>query len=191
MRVYFKGLKFLRFIAASMVVVHHIEQYKCKLGIPNLWSNGVIRNLGDKGVTLFFVLSGFLITFLLLKEKEQTGKINIKYFYFRRVLRIWPLYFLVVFSSIFLFPHLSFFRTNETSVIENKFLEILLLSICILPNMTMLYVGAIPFSSQTWSIGVEEQFYIVWPVLIKYTKHIFFYCLELSGCYLSCRTVVF
>ena len=175
MTVYFKGLKFIRFIAASLVVIHHTEQFKSIFGLDNYWENGFIRNLGDKGVTLFFVLSGFLITFLLLKERETSGTINIKYFYIRRILRIWPLYFLVVLSSIFIFPHLPFFRMNGTSIIEANFISILLLSLAILPNVTLFKFGAIPFSSQAWSIGVEEQFYLLWPLIIKYVKQIAFF----------------
>lgn len=171
--IYFKGLNFIRFTAASLVVIHHIEQFKDIFGLPNLWTNNIIRNMGDKGVTLFFVLSGFLITFLLLKEKEKTHSIHIRYFYIRRILRIWPLYFIIVLSSIFLFPHIPFFRMDGTSIIENNFTYVLLLSVLILPNITLLKFGSIPFSSQTWSIGVEEQFYLVWPLIIKYVKHIY------------------
>lgn len=172
--IYFKGLKFIRFFAASLVVVHHIEQFKSIFGLQNLWENGTIRNLGDKGVSLFFVLSGFLITFLLQKEKEQTNTINIKYFYIRRILRIWSLYFLIVLASLFIFPQFSFFRMNGTSIIDNNLLYIFLLSLVILPNVTLFKFGAIPFSSQAWSIGVEEQFYLLWPWLIKYVNKISF-----------------
>lgn len=171
--IYFKGLKFIRFFAASLVVVHHIEQFKNIFGLHNSWTNGTIRNLGDKGVTLFFVLSGFLITFLLLKEKEETKTINIKYFYIRRIFRIWPLYFLIVLSSLFIFPQFDFFRMDETSLITSNFSYILMLSLLILPNVTLFKFGAIPFSSQAWSIGVEEQFYLLWPLLIKHTKRIY------------------
>lgn len=170
--IYFKGLKFIRFFAASLVVVHHIEQFKCMFGLENSWTNGIIRNLGGKGVTLFFVLSGFLITFLLLKEKEKTNTINIKYFYIRRMLRIWPLYFLIIGSSLFIFPQFDFFKMDGTSIIENHLIYILLLSVLILPNVTLFVYGPIPFSAQAWSIGVEEQFYLIWPLLIKYVKKI-------------------
>ena len=171
--VYFKGFKFIRFLAASLVIIHHIEQYKAMFNISNYWSNESIRNLGGKGVTLFFVLSGFLITYLLLKEKEKTTTINIKYFYLRRILRIWPLYFLIALSALFVFPEINFFKTNSTSIIEQHFSSILVLTFLILPNVILFKYGAIPFSSQAWSIGVEEQFYLVWPVLIKYAKNVF------------------
>jgi len=168
--IYFKGLKFIRFFAASLVVIHHIEQFKTILGFQKYWPNELVKSLGDKGVTLFFVLSGFLITFLLLKEKDETKTINIKYFYLRRILRIWPLYFLIIFSSLFILPKFSFFVTNGSSIIEDYLIYVLVLSLLIMPNISLIKFGAIPFSSQSWSIGVEEQFYLLWPLLIKYLK---------------------
>lgn len=61
---------------------------------------GLFRN-GGHAVTFFFVLSGFLITYLLLKERERMGTIKVKKFYLKRVLRIWPLYFLLIFIGLF------------------------------------------------------------------------------------------
>src|SRR6267378_8187081 len=92
--VYFPGLHGLRFFAAMMVVFSHIELMKDYHGYPNLYaSNLAVYESGRLGVTLFFVLSGFLISYLLLKEKEVSGSIAIRKFYGRRILRIWPLYF--------------------------------------------------------------------------------------------------
>src|SRR5882762_2194980 len=68
---------------------------------------------GDLGVSFFFVLSGFLITYLLFKELETQQKINIGQFYLRRVLRIWPLYFIVVFLGFFVIPNLDFVHTKQ------------------------------------------------------------------------------
>ena len=61
---------------------------------------------GDLGVNFFFVLSGFLITYLLLEEKQRHGRIHIGYFYIRRMLRIWPLYFACVAFGFLAFPAL-------------------------------------------------------------------------------------
>src|SRR4051812_19584104 len=94
--VYFPGLYGLRFFAAMMVIVSHIELFKGYHGFANGYaSNLAIYELGRMGVTLFFVLSGFLISYLLLVEKETTGTISIGRFYIRRILRIWPLYYLL------------------------------------------------------------------------------------------------
>src|ERR1044071_5481753 len=96
-RIYFPGLNGLRFLAASAVIITHVELLKGVLGLPNHWKNPVLFNLGGLGVYFFFVLSGFLITYLLLSEKNMTGHISIKKFYFRRIFRIWPIYYLLVF----------------------------------------------------------------------------------------------
>jgi len=74
------------------------------------------------------VLSGFLITSLLLVEKERTDTINIKSFYMRRVLRIWPLYYLTVFLGLFVLPEISYLNiAGETELIRVNFTEKLIL----------------------------------------------------------------
>ena len=108
--VYFRGMNALRFFAASLVVFHHAEQIRIKNDLFNLKLFSFFNN-GGIAVTFFFVLSGFLITYLLLKEKFFSGSISIKKFYYRRILRIWPLYFLLVFLGTLLIPFLiSFFH---------------------------------------------------------------------------------
>lgn len=109
MRIYFKGLAELRAIAALAVVFHHIELFKHREHLPSLFDSffsGFIDQLGKNGVYLFFVLSGFLITYLLIAERKQHEKIDIKKFYLRRILRIWPLYYLVVIIAFFVLPQL-------------------------------------------------------------------------------------
>jgi len=106
-KIYFGGLNELRAIAALGVVTHHIEQIKGMNGFSGLNENlsFLIHNLGKASVDLFFVLSGFLISFLLLQEKENNfGKINIKKFYYRRIFRIWPLYYFIMFISFIVIP---------------------------------------------------------------------------------------
>ncbi len=100
---YFKGLNALRFIAAYLVVIHHAEQIRLKNELFNLKEYSFFRN-GGIAVSFFFVLSGFLISYLLLKELKQTNTIKIKAFYIRRTLRIWPLYFLLVLIGTVLVP---------------------------------------------------------------------------------------
>jgi peptidoglycan/LPS O-acetylase OafA/YrhL len=68
---WFKNLTGLRFIAAATVILDHTEQARGVFGYKNIWNLPGIYALGDKAVTLFFVLSGFLITYLLLKEKRN------------------------------------------------------------------------------------------------------------------------
>ena len=121
---------------------------------------------------MFFVLSGFLITFLLIKEKEYFEKINFKNFYIRRILRIWPLYYFIVILSLFILPKFSIFHINGSFFeFENNMeaIKIMLLFIFILPNVLYL-IKPIAFSAQTWSIGVEEQFYLIWPFIVNRFK---------------------
>jgi peptidoglycan/LPS O-acetylase OafA/YrhL len=71
--IYFSGLNVLRFFAALGVIVTHIDLIKEQMKFHGLHSNNkLVFELGGLGVVFFFVLSGFLITYLLLKEKEQT-----------------------------------------------------------------------------------------------------------------------
>lgn len=106
--VYFPNLDGIRFIAAFMVIVHHIEQLRCYFGLQNNWDSEIIKSLGMLGVILFLVLSGFLISYLLFKEQDATCDIGIKKFYLRRILRIWPLYFFVIGLALFVLPYITF-----------------------------------------------------------------------------------
>lgn len=152
----FKGLDALRAIAALVVVIGHIELIKQHNGLPNvLSSNFKWFPDGHMGVVLFFVLSGFLITYLLLKEKGGKGKISFKSFYLRRILRIWPLYYAVIFLSFIIF------RVNYDQ-------KSIILCLTIFPNIAHAIGLGWPTSPQIWSIGVEEQFYLFWPLLISF-----------------------
>jgi peptidoglycan/LPS O-acetylase OafA/YrhL len=168
-KVYFENLNAIRFIAAFMVIIHHVEQFKYILGVPGEGSK-VIGTLGKLGVVLFFVLSGFLISYLLFKEKEVTKTISIKDFYIRRILRIWPLYFLIVLTALFVFPFADFMTMPGLGkdVVWSSLGYKLLLFVFFLPNLVLSIYGIVPFASQTWSIGAEEQFYLMWPVLNKW-----------------------
>ena len=120
--------------------------------------------LGGLAVTFFFVLSGFLITSLLLTEKAETGTIRIRRFLTRRALRIWPLYYLVLAAgyaiSIFVF------RDTSPDPIENG----LVLNVFMLANVAFTFSLIPEILIQIWSIGTEEQFYFVWPFLLKRVK---------------------
>lgn len=162
---YLPNLNTVRAIAAIMVVVSHIEKHKNILGLEP--SNSIIK-WGSIGVTLFFVLSGFLITYLLLIEDYKFSKIDVKNFYIRRILRIWPLYFLIlafVYLSIsYILP--EYYRAD----IEKFSLFGLLLNLFFLTNLTNALVLIPGIICTIWSIGVEEQFYIFWPWVIKAKK---------------------
>jgi peptidoglycan/LPS O-acetylase OafA/YrhL len=190
-KIYFPGLNGLRFIAALLVIIHHIEQIKNLSGFQNHKQNTFVSVSGKLGVVLFFVLSGFLITYLLLEEEKKTKTISIKNFYIRRILRIWPLYYLIVVLSFFVFSKLSFLQTDGYSFIFDNFSIKLILFILFLPNLAENIFPAVPYSSQTWSVGVEEQFYLVWPLLMKKVKNKSYLLYSIVGGYVFIKLIGF
>lgn len=124
----------------------------------------------DKGrdaVDFFFTLSGFLITYLLLKENARSGDISIRKFYLRRALRIWPLYFLLV--AVYFSVHAFLYPVYHIRDTNFPFGRSLALYLFFLPNLAdVLYnVGLL---HPLWSIGVEEQFYLLWAPLFKWFR---------------------
>jgi peptidoglycan/LPS O-acetylase OafA/YrhL len=164
---YFNGLNALRFFAASLVVFHHAEQIRSKSGLFNLKSFSFFNN-GGIAVTFFFILSGFLITYLLLKERSSSGVISIKKFYYRRILRIWPLYYLLVFLGTLLIP-LLISHLNISYEMPYTFSEVILFFVFFAPFMVTFIFGH-HLLEPLWSIGVEEIFYIFWAPLLKYVN---------------------
>lgn len=143
-KVYFPNLNGLRFLAALSVMIYHF------------YGMSVLN--GHLGVVLFFVLSGFLITYLLFVEKERTQKIDFKKFYWRRILRIWPLYFLILFLGI---AFVFFDDEIANSTISNSTYYLLFI-----PNLAFVLGTTLPIAGILWSVGSEEQFYLVWPWLL-------------------------
>lgn len=178
-KIYLKGLTELRAIAALMVVFHHIELYKTREGFASLFDTGLrdfISNLGKNGVYIFFVLSGFLISYLLLIEKERFGKINVKKFYIRRILRIWPLYYIIVLICFLILPFIADWipALSQESYYFGLIKKLqdapwtpLLLFLFFLPNLAVYLASPVAGASQAWSVGVEEQFYLIWPHLFN------------------------
>ena len=167
--VYFPNLNGVRFIAAFSVLIHHTEQIKYLMGLENNYGNFFIKNLGKLGVGLFFVLSGFLITYLLLSEKQRRGDISTKDFYIRRILRIWPLYFIIVILGFFVFPNIPIFNEplRDQYYFDADFFKRLPFFLLFLPNLGFVFYRSPYLCAQTWSVGVEEQFYAIWPWIIK------------------------
>ena len=150
--IHLPGLNGLRAIAALSV----------------MWGHTFQRDFGDwgvegfklpvvaDGVTLFFVISGFLITYLLLHEQEQSQTVSIPKFYMRRILRIWPIYYLYLLIAVF-----------STSTWHDPNIWYYCFFTANIPFI--LTVGIWPIVHY-WSLGVEEQFYLFWPWLVKLTK---------------------
>jgi peptidoglycan/LPS O-acetylase OafA/YrhL len=145
---YFPGLEGLRAVAALLVIFHHARTHR-------LW--GVLE--GWNGVTLFFVLSGFLITTLALREEDKHGAVRWRAFVVRRGFRILPIYFaslalyaVVMYSVGFGGSHRSVF-THALPWYLSPFPEV--------PFYTRTHI----VFSLAWSLGIEEKFYLLWPLL--------------------------
>ncbi len=172
-KLYFKNLDGLRFIAASMVLVSHCYFFSFSTEtIKQTFLGEFFTFSGIYGVKLFFVLSGFLITYLLLNEQAKNGKINIKNFYIRRTLRIWPLYFLVGIGGTIAGP-IALSKLGIAA--ESGFtLENLLYVFCFGINIQLIFDtfnrGIVEI---LWSVCVEEQFYLLWcPLVVFFRKHL-------------------
>jgi peptidoglycan/LPS O-acetylase OafA/YrhL len=164
-KVHFSGLNSLRFFAAFFVVIGHIPLNQASVGLPHpSWGTFFFR--GAFAVCFFFALSGFLITFLLLDERRRTGDVSVRRFYLRRICRIWPLYFAVVLAGLLFYNGLLPVLGIRYPV-EYSLPTALLLFGALLPNlMNSLYtVGGI--LNPTWSIGIEEQFYLLWAPAVR------------------------
>ena len=127
--------------------------------------------IGNFGVDIFFALSGFLITFLLLSEEDRNGKIDLRSFYIRRVFRIIPLYLI----SVLLYFLAS--RVSGSSK-SNDFFN----SLPYLLTMNREYTGAEGVFGHAWTLGVEEKFYIIWPAALFLITLTHRYIAVLLGC---------
>ena len=161
--VHFENLDALRFLAAfSVFVFHYFSDIKALF--PSLKHNSifdkiqVVADKGSLGVNFFFVLSGFLITYLILHERKHRGNFSLKKFLIRRTLRIWPVYFLVVLIGFVLFPYVL----DGFSTIHDPWMYVAFLA-----NFDELRVGLFDhanFLTPPWSVAVEEQFYLFWGI---------------------------
>lgn len=135
----------------SFLVQHHVPIWAAKMGTS-------FAHAGMYGVDVFFALSSYLITELLLREKEKTGKLDVRSFYVRRMLRIWPLYYLFI-ATVALVP---FFNSN------GQFGPRYLLTCLFLVGNWGFIVFGTPNGAiaPLWSVSVEEQFYLFWPPLV-------------------------
>ena len=160
--IYLPGLNGIRAIASIAVVFSHITLSLKDFGLnPYILGtqddgNPSSLDLAGYGVSMFFALSGFLITFLLCKEKE-VAQVNIKKFYLRRILRIWPLYYGYFFICIVVYMLFNVEYIKESALFYLFYSA----------NIPFVLGGTLPFLVHFWSLGVEEQFYMFWPWLNK------------------------
>jgi peptidoglycan/LPS O-acetylase OafA/YrhL len=146
---YFPALDALRCYGMVMVVSAHMHD--------GIW--GWVP--APKGLTFFFVMSGFLITTLLLREEEVRGKVSLAAFYIRRACRIFPLYYLVLGTYVFLILVVGLEKAKVPGL---KFALPYYLTYTNEFTLNRHFKGEI-FFQQSWSLGVEEKYYLLWPIV--------------------------
>ncbi len=158
-RKHFHTLNALRFFAFFLVFLHH----------TNFNESPIIKYISNSGrisVSFFFVLSGFLITYILLYEKTTTKTISLRNFFARRILRIWPLYYAMILLA-YLTPHLLIFLNLPFS--NYGYEPNWLVSVSFLENYKMMFSHNNPNVSPLgimWSLCIEEHFYILWGLVL-------------------------
>jgi peptidoglycan/LPS O-acetylase OafA/YrhL len=173
-RFYVPQLDGLRFMAFLLVFVHHGPRLSTLFAADTFLNKGfrVLEGFGWFGVDLFLVLSAFLITSLLLIEHDRHGNISLRGFYMRRILRIWPLYYLMCGIGFFLLPWLAYAAAPLSSP-EHAYL----MKVYFIPYVTLFGnfasgVHAYPpvaTLAHLWTVTLEEQFYIGWPLILSLT----------------------
>jgi len=150
---YFNALDGLRAVSILMVLLHHVPRFH------QTWVRTLQEN-GRYGVAFFFVISGFLICTLFLREEEKTGKIDLWKFYGRRALRLLPLYYAaLLLQAILVFALKQYTPENQALFVEK------------LPAYLFYYSNWLATATQgpffcSWSLAVEEQFYLAFGLLL-------------------------
>lgn len=153
----FGSLDGLRALSVVSVVWHHTMGQSL---------SGRLSHAGAEGVTLFFAISGFLITTLLIREQARHGRIDLKAFYIRRSLRIFPLYYSVL--LLYVVAVLLFERDSE---VGRQFFLNLPYFASYTSNLFVPLDGRVIFYF-AWSLAAEEQFYLLWPLILAWLRSI-------------------
>lgn len=158
---YIKELDGLRAIAALMIIVFHFFQGVNLSADSSEWIALAkkVSVFGQTGVDLFFVLSGFLITRILLTTKGKVG--FFKNFYIRRSLRIFPLYYFFLVVSFVIMPRID--RRLAFGPFD------VVVFVAYLQNLSFTFDWGAEGPFHFWSLAVEEHFYLLWPLLVFLT----------------------
>lgn len=171
-------LDVLRFMAFLMVYIGHTLPVNSSA--PALVK--ALKGFAGLGVPLFFALSAYLVTELLTMERRKNGSVKIRYFYSRRILRIWPLYFSVLGFGFYL-SHVYGPVIPSSALLAYVFL------------VGNWYTGAFGYLSSglgpLWSISIEEQFYLLWPMIVGGTSRRTMSITCVSAWFLSQATLIF
>jgi peptidoglycan/LPS O-acetylase OafA/YrhL len=161
-----KELDGLRGISIILVIAFHtLKRAAYFTKHETLYFISNLSYIGWLGVDIFFVLSGFLITSILLKTKEANH--YFRNFYVRRILRIFPLYYVFIAVMLVCLPYLVPEYTKNIPVVT----PILFLYLQNwMGRLGLSGVGLPPHLSVTWSLAIEEQFYLIWPMVVYFTR---------------------
>jgi peptidoglycan/LPS O-acetylase OafA/YrhL len=151
-RYYRPELDALRFFAFVSVFCDHLTFVQAR------WFQPIVE-AGAFGMCMFFMLSAYLIITILLREQETTGTVNLRAFAIRRILRIWPLYFLVLFGGY------ALGRIYHGNAIVNG--HAVLAFTFLVGNLYILHTGWMGPVGSLWSLSVEEQFYLAVPAIVR------------------------
>lgn len=145
-----------------------LDGMRCVAILAVIWHHSVdplqfmLLNRGFLGVDLFFVISGFLIVTLLLREQEARGDINLRNFYIRRALRIFPPYYAILAVLAIVY---GFGKPADPS--SGTFFALLPIYLFYVSNWSLSHAANLGI---TWSLATEEQFYLIWPPIQKWLR---------------------
>ena len=163
-----KSLDGIRGYAIIAVMIYHFTIGFQQSASLNEWEQGLalLLNVFWMGVDLFFVMSGFLITSLLCRDVNNSH--YYQRFYIRRFLRIFPLFYALLFVLTILLPWLSEGFSEKTALFQENSIWFW----TYLVNWRIAYVGDFELfqGGYMWSLAVEEQFYLIWPLIIKWGR---------------------
>jgi peptidoglycan/LPS O-acetylase OafA/YrhL len=147
----------LRALAILLVLVHHTTEIKIPL-LANFQHNGRL------GVSVFFVISGFLICTLFLRERDRFGNVDLKSFYLRRIYRLFPLYYAVLFLECLLVFVVHAYSPENRALFVQK-----------LPSYLFYYSNWLTTATQgpffvSWSLAIEEQFYLAFGLMFAFLR---------------------
>lgn len=153
------------FFSVFLVFMSHLPYLKL---FPSL---SFLQMSGEAGVNFFFTLSGFLITYIILEQKAKAGTFNFKNYIIRRLLRIWPLYYVILIFAIaspYLLAIAGITGGNDGGYQPNW-----LMSFLFLENYMVIYHGQYANVTPlpvTWTVCIEEHFYIIWGLVLYFNK---------------------
>ncbi|MGG9971784.1 acyltransferase family protein [Ferruginibacter sp. SUN002] len=174
----FHGFNGLRFISITTVILLHLFTFKENFGLTEM-TFPLQEIITYYGVQFFFAGSGFLITYLLLAEFKKNATVSLKDFYLRRILRLWPAYYLLIILALLVVLKLPFFDIPELTAeyLQADYTKSNLLYFLFLPHIQPHFFPTAPYIHQTYTVGIEMQFYFLWGLIFflipKFTKKLF------------------